>query len=267
MAEFAVYRVTAHALNLRALPANDAPKLGVMLAGTQVSRIGSGPDSAWMQVAWNGLQGYAATTYLQLVSGAAAAPPPSLAAPPPPPVASSVDARDRELARLHPVVRHAIGETLTVLAKDGIPFRLFEGYRTPERQAHLYAQGRTRPGGIVTKAEPWESYHQYGLACDLVLFENGAWSWDASGAKAKSWDRMKEVAAKHGLRTLDFERPHVEFKGPKWQDLQLGRGLPEDGDDDWYENLTASASRWRQMARKPLGPPLQYAERPSHDPG
>lgn len=260
MADFAIYRVTAHALNLRSLPARDSAKLGVMPAGAQVARIGSGTDPAWMQIAWNGLQGYAATTYLQLESSTG----PTAPAPPPAslPAAPSVDARDRDPAHLHPVVRDAVGRTLEALNAQGAPFRLFEGYRTPERQAHLFAQGRTRPGGKVTNAQAWQSYHQYGLACDLVLFENGAWSWDAAGKKARLWDLMEKVAGEHNLRTLDFERPHVEYAGPRWQDLQLGLGFPENGDDAWLENLTMAASRWKQSGGAPLGPPLQYAERP-----
>src|SRR5215470_5472340 len=101
--------------------------------------------------------------------------------------------RNSDPAFLHPVFRQKAAELLEILAAEQIPFRLFEGYRSPERQQYLYAQGRTRPGKIITKAGPWMSYHQYGLAADFVLFESGQWSWDARGANARSWVRLQEV--------------------------------------------------------------------------
>jgi hypothetical protein len=90
--------------------------------------------------------------------------------------------RNFDPERLHPIFREKARELLDRLTAEGIPFRLFEGFRSPERQQYLYAQGRTRPGPIVTHARPWTSYHQYGLAGDFVLFENGA----GSGTRAAS---------------------------------------------------------------------------------
>src|SRR5712692_1332214 len=95
--------------------------------------------------------------------------------------------RNADLACLHPIFREKARRLLGRLAAEGIPFQLFEGLRSPERQQYLYAQGRTRPGPIVTKAQPWTSYHQYGLAGDFVLFENGVWSWDATGVRKRYW--------------------------------------------------------------------------------
>lgn len=46
--------------------------------------------------------------------------------------------------------------------------------RTDEQQNDLYAQGRTRPGEIVTWAKAGESWHNYGLAVDIcLLHESG----------------------------------------------------------------------------------------------
>jgi peptidoglycan L-alanyl-D-glutamate endopeptidase CwlK len=47
-------------------------------------------------------------------------------------------------------------------------FAVLEGLRTPERQAELYAQGRTAPGPVVT----WtmDSPHLHGRAVDLVPY-------------------------------------------------------------------------------------------------
>jgi peptidoglycan L-alanyl-D-glutamate endopeptidase CwlK len=48
----------------------------------------------------------------------------------------------------------------------GLYMRATEGLRSMERQATLYAQGRTMPGKIVTWAKPGQSLHHYGCAVD-----------------------------------------------------------------------------------------------------
>ena len=86
--------------------------------------------------------------------------------------------RDIDLANLLPLVRTAIQSVVRELATGAIPLRPFEAFRSPRRQAQLYAQGRTLPGKIVTYANAWQSYHQYGLAVDFVFFVDGKWTWD-----------------------------------------------------------------------------------------
>lgn len=44
-----------------------------------------------------------------------------------------------------------------------------QGLRTFKKQDWLYAQGRTRPGDVVTRARGGYSYHNYGLAVDLAF--------------------------------------------------------------------------------------------------
>lgn len=82
-------------------------------------------------------------------------------------------------------------------AAKRLPFSLFvvEGLRTRERQAELYAQGRTKPGKKVT----WtlHSKHLEGKAVDLAPLIDGAIDWaDLSkfDAIAKAMqDAAKEV--------------------------------------------------------------------------
>lgn len=65
-------------------------------------------------------------------------------------------------------------------AAKKLPFTLFvvEGLRTKERQAELYAQGRTKPGKIVT----WTmaSKHLEGRAVDLAPIADGVILWNDS---------------------------------------------------------------------------------------
>lgn len=67
------------------------------------------------------------------------------------------------------------------------------GLRDLATQAALYAQGRTAPGSIVTNAVPGTSFHNYGLATDMVpssLLNTPNWTpssslWSAWGNAAQ----------------------------------------------------------------------------------
>lgn len=93
----------------------------------------------------------------------------------------------------------------------------FETYRSPERQSQLYQIGRTMPGKIVTKAKPWQSAHQFGLAVDFVprvrkLTKSAsslAWDWDA--ASDRDWSILASLAVECGLSCpVVWDLPHVE---------------------------------------------------------
>lgn len=76
---------------------------------------------------------------------------------------------------------------------------VIEGYRGYERSDELFAQGRTKPGPIVTRARAGQSAHNFGLAGDLVL--DGF--MDRAGLqpdyRPESYELLRELAPKHGL--------------------------------------------------------------------
>lgn len=168
--------------------------------------------------------------------------------------------RDNALEHLHPLFREKVKALLEKLAAEGLPFLVFEGFRSPQRQRRLYAQGRTTPGRIVTKARPWLSNHQYGVAADFVLFEHGAWSWDDSGAKGKWWDRLHELGREVGLEPLSWEKPHLQLQGLQVGVLHAGQ-YPSGGDETWSGNLAAAIDNW---SGEPEAPPVpgEAPERP-----
>jgi peptidoglycan L-alanyl-D-glutamate endopeptidase CwlK len=131
--------------------------------------------------------------------------------------------RDVEINHLHPLCRERVQGVLDACAREGIPFRMFEGYRSPHRQQYLYEQGRTRPGAIVTYAGPWSSIHEYGLAADFVLYENGGWSWDTSGSKEDWWSRLHEIGREYGLEPLSWETSHLQMSRVSLSDLKAGQ--------------------------------------------
>jgi peptidoglycan L-alanyl-D-glutamate endopeptidase CwlK len=81
--------------------------------------------------------------------------------------------------------------------------------RTFAEQDALYAQGRTKPGVIVTKAKGGQSYHNYGLAIDIVLlvdkdgngtFETASWDTksDFDGDKKSDWQEVVAIFKRYG---------------------------------------------------------------------
>ena len=173
---------------------------------------------------------------------------------------------DTDRMHLHPVLRSALAELDMRLRDLGIPLRLYEGARTPDRQAALYLKGRgVGPAGqTVTKAKPWQSFHQFGLAADYVFFVDGKWTWKEPDEGM--WDRYTLLAEAAQLRTLSFERPHAEWPSPLAL-LQVGH-YPEGGDDSWRSWLETQVESWGHDYREvggitmPGAPPL-FIERPT----
>lgn len=73
-----------------------------------------------------------------------------------------------------------------------IPFIVVEGLRSFERQSALYAQGRTKPGKVVT----WtmQSKHLTGDAVDLAPIFNGAVNWEDIDGFEKIGVAMREAS-------------------------------------------------------------------------
>lgn len=110
------------------------------------------------------------------------------------------------IEKLHPKVRKEardiyaeICQALTGRAICRFAFTL----RTIAEQNALYAQGRTKPGKRVTNARGGMSFHNYGLAIDIVLihdtdgdgdFDRAVWDvkTDFDGDKKSDW--MEVVA-------------------------------------------------------------------------
>ena len=88
-------------------------------------------------------------------------------------------AKIKDINMLHPVASKIATELQSELKKMGYDARIIETYRTQERQNYLYEQGRSKPGGIVTKTK--DSVHTKKRAFDLGLFDkNGKYLQDAS---------------------------------------------------------------------------------------
>lgn len=76
--------------------------------------------------------------------------------------------------RVQPFATRFINRVYTEL---GITLRVTQGRRSIVEQNGFYAQGRTKPGKIITNAKGGYSYHNFGLALDVVVIKNGQADW------------------------------------------------------------------------------------------
>lgn len=120
-------------------------------------------------------------------------------------------------SKLNPTVKEKARTVLEGLQKKGLKPYLFEGHRTMERQNDLYAQGRSKGGSIVTYVKGGGSWHNYGLAVDIVFWDSKhkGPSW---GGPHSQWTEVGKQATKAGftrwLGTIG-DYPHMEYH-PKW---------------------------------------------------
>ena len=122
------------------------------------------------------------------------------------------------VSKLEPRFADKIMDFLGGCRKNGLDVDAVMGLRTFEEQNRLYAKGRTlAPIGkkfTVTNAPGGKSWHNYGLAVDVVFKVNGAWSW----AETHDWKKLGAIGQQHGLEwggtwASIKDRPHFQYTG------------------------------------------------------
>lgn len=115
---------------------------------------------------------------------------------------------NRDVEQTHPLAR----EAFTTLSNELLPlgFRVFETVRDPLRQAECRRLG-------TSKAGPWQSPHNYGLAVDFVRWVDGKWDWSGD------YSAVSSVVQRLFTRTLEaplaWDPGHVQFK--PWRPWQV----------------------------------------------
>lgn len=114
---------------------------------------------------------------------------------------------------LHPLFAKKIWRLVKQARAQGLKVDVFHGYRSWAEQEGLYAKGRTVPGNIVTNARGGYSWHNFGLACDVVFKDfRGRWSWSS----AHDWAKLGEIGKGLGLEwggdwTRIKDKPHFQM--------------------------------------------------------
>jgi hypothetical protein len=110
---------------------------------------------------------------------------------------------NRDPAKLDPEFRQRLEKVVARMEQEfGHRVEMVEGFRTPERQKAIFAQGRTEPGPIATWTT--ESLHSQGRAADLQV--DGKWE------NPVGYARLQLIAKEEGLRVLGSKDPgHLEL--------------------------------------------------------
>jgi peptidoglycan LD-endopeptidase CwlK len=105
----------------------------------------------------------------------------------------------RAITDLLPVVQAKANRFLSLASDAGIPLLVTATYRSFQEQDDLYAQGRTKPGAIVTQVRGGQSWHNFRCALDVVPLRNGKPVWGTRGEDAKLWAEVGRIGQFVGL--------------------------------------------------------------------
>lgn len=140
----------------------------------------------------------------------------------------------------HPIIREKLFDVYKeqcAALKGKVIVRYPYVIRTFAEQGNFYDQGRKKPGPIVTWSRPGYSYHNYGLAFDIVLlkdtngdgtFDTASWETnvDFDGDGIADWMECIRIAEDHGFESGHWwpkpkkDSPH--FQMPLgWSTAQL----------------------------------------------
>ena len=134
----------------------------------------------------------------------------------------------RSLSDLHPVVQEKAKKFIAAAKKEGIDVLVTSTYRDNESQNALYAQGRSKPGRVVTNAKAGQSWHNYRCALDVVPIVNGKAQWN----DMRTFRRLGEIGKSVGLEWAGDWKSFKEYAHFQWTggltlaQLRAGKQIP-----------------------------------------
>lgn len=128
----------------------------------------------------------------------------------------------RNIATLHPRLAEIAVQFVKQCVSSGLDVRIICGTRTDAEQDALYALGRSRPGPVRTNARAGQSWHNYGLAFDIGVFEGAKYLGD-SALYAEAGKIGEALGLEWGGRWQFRDDPHFQLR-PRWA---AGKREPE----------------------------------------
>ena len=155
----------------------------------------------------------------------------------------------RDITKCHPELQVKAKQLQTLCKSNNLIIGIGECFRSIEEQNELYAQGRTKPGNIVTNAKgtDYGSHHQWGTAFDFYR-NDGSGAYNTSGNFFK---RVGELGKSLGLEwggdwTSPVDQPH--FQLPYWGSttsaLKSMYETPDNFKKTWEEDKMEKVYNW-----------------------
>ena len=162
----------------------------------------------------------------------------------------------RDITQLHPKLQEIIPKLIEECKKQDISIKIGECLRTVKEQDELYAQGRTKPGSVVTNAKGsnYSSMHQWGVAFDFYLDmdidKDGKKSDDAFNNSKKTFQKVGAIGKKLGLewggdwRSI-VDLPHFQLDewGSDAKELKATYKTPKKFFASWKEEKKATTTK------------------------
>lgn len=140
-------------------------------------------------------------------------------------------ASESNLITLIPKAQIEARKFMQIIQNNHLDIRILSGTRTYAQQDALYAHGRngdTQP--IVTNAKGGQSNHNFGIAWDIGVFQNGNYTGDATPYQSFAAIVLPLMnTIEWGGNWITFrDYPHYQLK-PVSEDEAVIRNLFEDG--------------------------------------
>lgn len=179
---------------------------------------------------------------------------------------------NEELEMLHPLVRSKMLIIMQEAEAQGLEILITDSLRTNAEQTKLYNQGRTTKGKVVTNAKAGYSFHNYGLAFDVVPVNADK---TLSYGNYDVYKKFADIATKHGFvwgDTWKFkDTPHFEYTQGKPIIHFLNGGTLDQEDSkqfpEWAKEIVNHVQKngvktdlWSTVGVRPDGLPIYLFE-------
>lgn len=136
---------------------------------------------------------------------------------------------------IHPTLWAKAVQLVEACVARGSQYYAISGYRSVEEQNGLYAQGRTKPGAIVTNARGGQSAHNFGLAIDFCKDADIQRAGLQPDWNAHQYEVLAEEAKKLGLEAGLYwqfkDAPHIQLPLTA-HGIKLFSAAPKPGDEN-----------------------------------
>ena len=136
----------------------------------------------------------------------------------------------KNIATLHPEVAKLATKLVEQATAAGISVKVISGLRTYAEQDAIYAQGRSKPGKVVTNARGGYSIHNFGCAFDVGIFSKDGTEYFGEHADYAKVGKLGEtLGLEWGGHWQFVDEPHFQLtKGNSLAEMRSAKSASKD---------------------------------------